>query len=343
MVDWKVLKKAKTAICSGGVIKEYNSYGVIINDYLTKSDYLNYMRKKHSLSAVIIATTLVACSQNELLDSPRNVCEFYDGEIERIDSRVTLDGSYMMNWEMADQLTVFPKYDVNNLYEVVQMDDSRASFGFVSTEDKEGNGIDAHYAVYPYYSVNSISDEVITTQFPSVIEYSGNENAIRHAVMTAKSVSNSFTFTNAMGILHLKVNAKQPFMIGKVQSIQLMSKTKGLCGIVTVDYSDNQTTPSAAIDAVTDNGTLANGTLTVNLVESLQTPLPKAGDNENYSEFYIPLAPETFEANDLLLVINGSETRYSKYISCEVEIERRKIFTLTHTISPTSYDGDIEN
>lgn len=301
------------------------------------------MRKKHSLAAIIIATTLMACSQNELLESPRNICEFYNGQIERIDSRVTLDDSYMMNWEMDDQLTIFPKYDVNNLYEVVQINDSRASFGFVSAEDKEGDGIGAHYVVYPYYPGNSISNKVITSQFPAEVEYSGNENAIRHAVMTAKSENNNFTFTNAMGILHLRVNAKQPFMIGEVQSIQLKSKTKGLCGTVSVDYSDNQAAPSAVIDAATDNGTLTNGTLTVNLVESLQNLLVKADANENYSEFYIPMAPETFEANDLLLVIKGSQATYSKYISCEVEIERKTIFTLTHTISAISYDGDIEN
>lgn len=290
------------------------------------------------LAVVFITAANMACTQSELPETSSNICKFYDGRMEEDDSRVTLADSYMINWEMDDQLSIFPQYDVNSLYKVIATNESRASFEFVSTEDKESNAIDAHYAVYPYHSKNSMSNGVITTQFPAEIEYSGKENSIHHAVMTAKSENNSFTFTNAMGILRLKVNAKQPFMIGKVQTIQLKSKTKGLCGTVTIDYSDNRQAPPAMIEATVDNRTL-----TINLVDDLQKDLVKADANEKYSEFYIPLAPEIFEANDLLLIIKGSRDTYSKYIGCSIHIERKKIFTLTHTISALSYDGDIEN
>ena len=296
------------------------------------------MKIINSLAVAIIATAFMNCSQCELPDTLSNICKFYDGQIEETDSRVTLDDSYMINWEMGDQLSIFPKYDVNSLYKVVATDKSKASFEFVSTEEQESYAIDAHYAIYPYHSDCSISNGVISTQFPAEIEYSGKENSIRHALMTAKAESNNFTFTNAMGILRLKLNAKQPFLIGKVQTIQLNSKTKGLCGTVTIDYTDNQQAPSATIKATADNRTL-----TINLVNVIQKDLVKADANENYSEFYIPMAPEIFDANDLLLVIKGGNNTYSKYISCEINIERKKIFTLTHTISALSYDGDIEN
>ena len=115
------------------------------------------------------------------------------------------------------------------------------------------------------------------------------------------------------------------------------SKTKGLCGTVTIDYTGNQQAPSAMVEATADNRTL-----TIDLVDDLQKDLLKADANENYSEYYIPMAPELFEANDLLLVIKGSRNTYSKYISCEINIDRKKIFTLLHTISALSYDGDIE-
>lgn len=290
------------------------------------------------LAVAIIATAFMACSQCELPEATSNICKYYDGQIEEVDSRVVLDYNYMVNWEADDQISIFPGYDVNGLYRVVQFNGSKAHFEFVSSNYQESNKIDATYVVYPYHSGNSISNGVITTQFPAEIEYSGKENSIRHALMTARTESNNFTFTNAMGILRLKVNAKQPFLIGKVLSIQLKSKTKGLCGTVTVDYSGNQQAPSAMIEATADNRTL-----TINLVDALQKDLVKADANENYSEYYIPMAPGIFDANDLLLVIKGSSNTYSKYISCEINIERKKIFTLMHTISALSYDGDIEN
>lgn len=294
------------------------------------------MKRNHSWAVAVIAAAFMACSQNELPESSPNLYKPYSGQMETVDSRVTLDDEYMPHWEMGDQLSIFPESDVNHLYKVVQINGSNASFEYVSADEQEGNAIDAHYAVYPYHSLNAVSDRVITTQFPAEIEYSGKENSISHALMTAVSADEHFSFTNAMGVLRLRLNAKQPFMIGNVQSIQLISKTKGLCGTATIDYSAAQQPPSAVIEAAEDNRTL-----TVNLVKNLQVQLLKSG-TEDYSEFYIPMAPEVFEENDLLLVIQGSAKKYSKYVSCEVRIERKKIFTLTHTISGMNYDGDLE-
>ena len=303
-----------------------------------KSNEVNCMKIINLLAVAIIATAFMECSQCEFPETLSNVCKFYDGQIEEADSRVTLDDNYMINWEKDDPLSIFPRYDVNCLYKVIAANEANASFELVPGSYQYNTELDAHYAVYPYHSNCSISNGVISTQFPAEIEYSGKENSIRHALMTAKAESNNFTFTNAMGILRLKLNAKQPFLIGKVQSIQLKSKTKGLCGNVTIDYTGNRQAPSAMIEATADNRTL-----TINLVNDLQKNLVKADANENYSEYYIPMAPEIFDANDLLLVIKGSSNTYSKYIGCEINIERRKIFTLTHTISALSYDGDIEN
>lgn len=295
------------------------------------------MKINHSLAVAFMATAFIACSQNEWPESLSDIRKPYSGQMEEVNSRVTLDDSHMIHWEMGDRLSIFPGCDLNNLYQVVQITDERGIFEFVSGGNQEYNDLDAHYAVYPYHSGTSVSNKVITTQLPAETVYSGKENSVRHALMTAKSDNTSFTFTNAMGILRLKLNAKQPFMIGKVQKIQLMSKTKGLCGTVTIDYSDDQQVPSAVIEATEDNKTL-----TLNLVESLRNDLVNDRDG-NYTEFYIPMAPETYEANDLLLVITGSRNVYSKYIGCEVDIERKKIFTLAHTISAQSYEGGIEN
>lgn len=262
----------------------------------------------------------------------------YTGQVESVNSRATLDDNYCVNWEINDPLSIFPGTDNNHLYKVDQINDSKASFLFVSSDSQESNEIDAHYAVYPYHPTSSISDGIIKTQFPAEIEYSGMENSIRHALMTAKAESNNFTFTNAMGILRLKLNAEQPFKIGKVKTIQLKSKTKGLCGEVTVDYSGSNQAPAATIFATEDNRTL-----TLNLIESQQKDLKRADANKNYTEFYIPMVPGTFDEKDLLLTVKGSTDTYSQYVNCQVDIERRKIFTLTHTITASSYDADIEN
>ena len=301
------------------------------------------MRTSYWLSLALFIVFLTGCSQKEQLNISEQPQEFI-GQMENLKSRVTLGEDYMMNWEMKDQLSIFPRYNINNLHEVKSITQSGvANFGQVISYNEEqaenATMMDANYAIYPYYSDNSLSvDEVITCRVPESIEYSGMESSIRKALMVAKSTTNMFKFTNAQGILCLKLNAKQPFKFGKVKSIELVSKTKALSGTANMDYSSTDK-PVAVIAA---DGTKK---LTINLDENLQTKLPASQNNE-YATYYIPIVVNQYVKDDITMYIYWVEDNiktYSKSVGIDFTIERNGIYTLTHIIEGESFDGEIDD
>lgn len=302
-------------------------------------------RKKTFIVCILLIVALTSCSQDEQLSTSIQRIVF-TGQIERLESRVILGDDFMMNWEIQDQISIFPGYNINSLHEIKSIDTSgRANFGqairFNEVQEENATKMSANYAVYPYYDENSLSsNEIITCKVPESFDYSGMGSSIKHALMVAKSTSNSLSFTNAQGILRLRLNARQPFLFGKVKYIQLVSNSdeKPLSGTATMDYSSDEK-PCAKISPD------GNKTLTIHLSENLQNKLP-ATQNDEYATYYIPIVADEYKANDITMVIHWAEENikpYSKHIGIDFTIKRNTIYTLTHIIEGESFDGEFND
>lgn len=292
------------------------------------------MKSTRVLSAALIAAALVGCSQEEQLDLLQESKMQFSGSFEQVASRVVLNDDYTMSWEEnVDSVSIFPGLTVNNQYLTGSVTDGRASFTFVDYVDptsgysKTTNNF--NYAVYPYAKGNTITaDGTITTSVPATFEYEGMQKSIRTALMAAKSGNTSLNFKNVQGILRLRLSAEQPLNYGPVASIVLTSKENSLSGAVTITFDED-------LPVATVNG---GKTLTIDLSEEL--PLVKKG--KGYSEFYLPMIPAQFAANDLKLTINFDNNSYEVNVPIDFNIERRKIYTLYHTIGAENFGGDLE-
>ena len=294
------------------------------------------MKTNRLLATALVSAVLASCSQDEVLKFSNDAPAVYTGTMEETKSRVLLEQDYTLSWEMGDELSIFPKFDLNNQYRVVSKDGKYATFEYVDYVEKEGYvTIGNTYAVYPYYAENELNGEVITTEVPSVIDYVDMENSIKHALISSKSNESNLYFTNAQGILRLKLNAVTPFKYGAISSITLTSNENLLSGTAKIDYS-NSDTPEAVI-------TEGESFLTINLAEALQKDLPSA-KSDNWETFYIPVVPTQFDKEDLTLTIVGrnGET-FNRPVRLAFGIERKKIYTLYVTLdeNPT-YTGELE-
>lgn len=294
------------------------------------------MKANRFFWAALIAAGLVGCSQEDSLEFANDMPVVYTGSMEKTASRVLLEQDYSKSWEMGDELTIFPKFDINNQYKVSAINGGSATFELVDFIDKSDyQALDNTYAVYPYYDENQIEGEVITTSVPAEISYSGMANSIKYALMSAKSATEKLTFTNAQGILRLRLNAVTPFQYGAIQSIKLESASNKLSGTATIDYSEGET-PEAKI-------VTGENYLVINLAEELQNDLPTSKSGE-WAEFFVPVVPTLFKANDLTVTItwkNGST--HAKAAGIDISIERKKVYTLNYTVGDTPiYEGELE-
>lgn len=290
---------------------------------------------------VLLAVMITACSQTVSLNCPERD---FNGVIEVPSSRVILGDDSMIKWELNDNVSIFPNWNIHHCYSVKSIDETTgtASFTFVNYNlDQSENSTElvANYAVYPYYEDNAFDENAIISKLPSDIEYTGQENAIKHALMVAAAEGKMLDFTNAQGILCLRLNAQQPFLLGKVKSIELVSNSKYLSGVVRTVYN---TVDDKPIAEVVSEG---NKILTINMSEAYQQKLP-ASQTNSWAEYYIPMIVDEYPKDDMKIVINWTDsdkTPYQKVIGISVPIKRSEIYVLSHTILGSNFDGGIEN
>ncbi|MBQ3191133.1 MAG: hypothetical protein IJB61_07840 [Bacteroides sp] len=287
-----------------------------------------------------MTVVLASCSQEEQLGMNNEVKSGFIGTMEKLDSRIALDGNDMVVWSEGDEVSIFEGYNINSLYKVSNITDAIANFEFVSyTAPEEMVDLGCNYAIYPYDKANTVSTEgIITAPIESEITYS-KDNIIDKALMVAKSDGYDLNFTNAQGILLLRLNAQIPIKWGKIISIKLTSnaENKYLSGTATMDYSTS--TDGKPVAKITANGSTY---LNVTLADDLQLLLPGTKNGE-YADYYIPMVPGTYEAGKLTLTIifEGNKT-YTTTNSKDITISRSSIQPLKHTLSAGEFTGEIE-
>lgn len=300
------------------------------------------MNKNYLFAVAVVAAALTGCSQDELVDFNPEVKSGFTASLETVESRTTLDANNKVQWVVnEDHVSLFEKVDINAKYQVSSVDaNGTAKLTYVSHIDNvDYQNLDQYYAVYPYDEANSIaSDGTITAPVSATYTYKDKESCIASALMVARSNDKSLRFTNAQGIIRLKLNAVTPYKWGKIKSVTFTSTSNYLNGTATMSWDTE--TPVAKFESGED----INKTLTIELDESLMIDLPAKQDNK-YAEYYVPIVPETYTTGTLKMTVTFKDgTTYTpEKVIPTFTVGRKEIVTLKHTIGSDDFSADIED
>lgn len=298
------------------------------------------MRKSCFFAAALMAAVWVGCSQDEHLDFVNENKSNFTGIMEIMDSRTSLNEANEVVWNLNDEVSIFEGDNANSLYRVSSITDGKADFDFVSyTSPTEWISLDANYAVYPYNEKNSIdANGEISVLVPAEYTFTDKESSVAEALMVAKSEDSHLNFTNAQGILCLRLNAQKAAKYGAIESIKFTSNDDDiyLSGTATMSWDETNNPPIAKI-------TDGSKELTVTLDESLQDDLLPESTTGEYAEYYVPIVPMEFGQDDLTMTITWtSGDTYEKTVNSAFSVGRAKIMTIKHTIGKSGFDGVIE-
>ena len=74
------------------------------------------MKKNILYTAVFMTVVLASCSQEEQLGMNNEVKSGFIGTMEKLDSRIALDGNDMVVWSEGDEVSIFEGYNINKHY-----------------------------------------------------------------------------------------------------------------------------------------------------------------------------------------------------------------------------------
>ena len=296
------------------------------------------MRKNHLLTAALFVAALSSCSQDEQLSLTNEDKSVFTGSMEVIGSRTELEDNKVV-WKGDETISIFEMDNVNAQYKVSgAVENGIATFEFVNfIKPEQVVTLGSNYAVYPYHQANTIdADGNISAPVSAEYTFTDRASSIATALMVAKTDGTRFNFTNAQGLICLRLNAQQPYKWGAIQSIKLTSAGKMLSGTAKMTWKEGNEAPIAVIQ---EGG---GKELTINLSDENKKELPASQDKE-YAEFYVPVVPTLFEANDLTLTVEFADSKkYEVIINKTFEVERKEIQSLKHTIGASTWEGEIE-
>ena len=186
------------------------------------------MRKNHLLTAALFVAALSSCSQDEQLSLTNEDKSVFTGSMEVIGSRTELKDNKVV-WTGDETISIFEMDNINAQYKVSgAVENGIATFEFVNfikpEQVEQVVTLGSNYAVYPYHQTNTIdADGNISAPVSAEYTFTDRASSIKTALMVAKTDENHFNFTNAQGIICLRLNAQQPYKWGAIQSITLTS------------------------------------------------------------------------------------------------------------------------
>lgn len=188
---------------------------------------------KRTLLVYASAFLLLGCSsgidytETDFTDnrSGNTVYPAFEAGFEKVETKTFVDDGLKIHWDADDRLSIFFQYAINTQYRFKGEQGANAGkFEVVDgPSSATGNELSANYAVYPYNSTTTISDDgTITLTMPEEVFFGDNSFGLNSNTMVAvtKSVSDKFlTFKNVGGFLVLKFYGK-----GTIASIKLSSR-----------------------------------------------------------------------------------------------------------------------
>lgn len=296
------------------------------------------MKKSYLLGIAFMGLTCTSCTQDDSLNFVGDENTIFTGELESVSSRTSLDGN-AISWVEGDELSFFTGNNYNRQYMVSELKDGKATFVPVSfIRPDETIEFKGNYAVYPYNNANSITATgTISAPVPAIYTYESRSSFISSALMASTSSCTSFSFKNVQGYLRLRLCAEIPEDYAKVESVTLTSSSMNLSGTAEIAW-DNDGFPVTRIKNDNDAGK----SLTVTLKTPQFLPSEESGD---YVEFYVPVVPIEFPAEDIELKITFTDGEtYAKKNNNLITIVRREVTGMKFIVTMDDvFVGDIEN
>ena len=272
----------------------------------------------------------LACTRTET-DVPMTGRDTFYASLEQpagVETRVYADENLMLLWHADDRVSIFDRYTFNQEYRFTgETGDNAGSFEKVPNgEFNVGNEIPCVYAVYPFQSSTSLSNEgVLTVVLPSNQTYAARSFGHGSNTMVSSTDDNNLLFKNVGGYLVLKLYGE-----GAVSSITLKGNGgEPLAGKVEVTAPVGGTPtlrflPGEALREVT---------------LTCPEPMALSASEEEYTEFWFVLPPVTFEEGFSVTVTGPAGDSIEQSTEKTVSVERNNLIRMApFEVSLSSYE-----
>lgn len=269
------------------------------------------MKKFLILSGCALMLALSCARETDAPEVRQKGGETFYASTESVDEKVFADDQLRVLWHENDLVSIFNKYTYNKPYKFNgNTGDNAGSFSEVPSGDfVTGNALPLVYAIYPYDSETSISnDGVISLTFPATQTYSKNSFGLGANPMVSVSEDNNLLFKNVGGYLMLKFYGE-----ACIKTIELQTNKK-IAGAATVTM-DLGGTP---VITMADN---ASSIITLDCGAGILV----GSTEENYTEFWFALPPVSFSRGFTVKVTDVYGQTSLKSTTKSLTIERNHL------------------
>lgn len=276
------------------------------------------MKKLYSL--ILLFTILVSgCSQDEMLKEQPSSSEslIFTASFENNTTRTYLNENEHLRWNANDLISVFAANTYNQKYEF-QGETGANSGDFEAVTGSSyptGNELSCHYAIYPYNSSTTITENgVITATLPAEQSYAVKSFGLEANTMVAATADKNdhfLKFKNVGGYLELLLYGDNV----TVKSITLTgNNNEKLAGTATITSTYSGDPTISMSNEATKNITLDCG-------EGIKI----GTSTETATAFWLVVPPTTFESGFTITVTDINGGKFTKSTSKSIEIERNVI------------------
>ena len=260
----------------------------------------------------------VGCSQFQDTDEKVSISTMHQRYYALLEEKTKtyVENNKYLRWHAEDEISVFPTHTTNIRYQFEgKTGDKSGTFMALEADAVAGTPLNYTYAVYPYNSTNSISEEgILSIMLPATqlyAEKSFSKWANTSVAVSESVVSDKLFFKNACGYLKLR-------LYGESQEIKS----------VTLRGNNGEKISGAATITATFEGvpevTMCEGA-TTDVVIRCEECVVLGATAEEATEFWFVLPPMTFEKGFTIVVTNVTGETLVKSTANKVVIERNVI------------------
>lgn len=279
---------------------------------------------KNIYSLILLFTIMVSgCSQDEEVKEQPSPSEplIFTASFEDKNSRTYLNEDEHLCWTANDLISIFAANTYNQKYEFQGKTGANSGdFEAVTSNSYQtGNDLSRHYAIYPYNSSSTITENgVITATLPAEQSYAVKSFGLGANTMVAATADKNdkfLKFKNVGGYLELNLYGNDV----TVKSITLQGNSnEKIAGSATITpiYNGNPTVEMA------NNAT---NTITLDCGEGVKI----SSTAETATAFWMVIPPTTFEEGFTITITDVNDNEFTKSTSKNIEIERNVIQSMS--------------
>lgn len=269
----------------------------------------------------LIALLFGACSENyveseSLCDLYPTIPEYLVAAFESPVSRTYVENGKSLRWTKDDEISYFPAVAFNMQYRYEgESGANNASFTRITAGPVAGTALGCNYAVYPYSSATTISDEgVISCYLSSKQSYAENSFGVRANTMVCATKDRSdevLRFQNVGGYLKLQLYGED---VTVKQIVLRGNNNEKIAGSATI----TATYGNDPVMLMADN---AKTNLTLDCNEGVTL----SADLEHPTAFWFVLPVVNFEKGFTITVIDTQGGFFEQSTANAISIERNMI------------------